>query len=78
MHFYFIDRAIDAHLHQTMGLQFRIDSFDHRFGEAFAADRHDRAEVMGRGAVFAALGGAEFEGRENRHLPIIGAATSIP
>jgi len=60
--------AEHAHLDEPVGLQRGIGLFHHRGRQPVAADQHDRVEVVGRSAVFLALGRRQLNGR---HAPII-------
>ena len=58
--------AEDAYLDQPMGSQGGIDLLDDGRGEAIGTDHDDRLEVVGRRAVFLALGGGQFNCRHGR------------
>ena len=58
--------AEDADLDQTMGIERGVGFLAYGGGQAVAADGHHRVEVVRSGAVLAALGGSQNEGRHVR------------
>jgi hypothetical protein len=48
-----------AHLDQLVGLEALVDLAQHRIGQPFVADRHDRVQVVGAGLERPALSWGE-------------------